>query len=157
MFFEEYHRQENQTVLDVGAGLGRSKERIGNLTTQDTCVGLDVDIHEPLEMITERWDWVTAFDVIEHVPNDIRFLYNMLEHCNYGVFITTPNFAVSKCANEYHVREYLPLQFKQLLRTVFWHSVLFFSGSPDGTSINLHHVTTFDRTTDPHLAMLIRK
>lgn len=101
------------TILDVGAGLGKSRERLADLsnrvTLQDIGPGLPVDISSDVSEIESRsFDIVTAFDVIEHVRGDIEFLSNLRRIAKQYVVITTPNFHVSRCANPYHCREYSP-------------------------------------------------
>src|SRR3990172_7790623 len=68
-----------KTVLDVGAGLGRSKVRIrhNRVTTYEPskhCQNL-VDICSPV-LPEGLFDVVTAFEVIEHVQDDEKFLWD---------------------------------------------------------------------------------
>ena len=89
---------DNVSILDVGAGIGRSKDRlsrggINRVTTQDInrALMLDVDMITNLNNIHDKWDVVTSFDVIEHDPSPSLFLYEMLYRATQGVFFSTPN------------------------------------------------------------------
>lgn len=82
-----------KTVLDVGAGLGRSKSRIrhNTITTHEPsehCREL-VDICSP-QIPDGLFDIVTAFEVIEHVQQDEGFLWDINAHALQAVFLTTP-------------------------------------------------------------------
>lgn len=90
----------NKTILDVGAGAGKSKERLSynanRVTTSDVNRALmnTVDIIQYPEKIVGKWDVVTAFDVIEHVVDREKFLYAIQRLSNSFVFVTTPNWNV---------------------------------------------------------------
>lgn len=110
-----------RSILDVGAGLGHSRERLAGprhtntVTLQDIAPGMPVDLNCPLDEIPDRsYDVVTAFDVIEHVPDDAGFLAHLCRIARERVVITTPNWHVSKCGNWFHVREYTPAQLVDL-------------------------------------------
>lgn len=63
----------------------------------------------PIEAFpADAFDLVTAIDVIEHVEDDAEFLYQLTRVARCAVFLTTPNYNISKCTNAYHVREYTP-------------------------------------------------
>lgn len=108
---------EKKTILDVGAGLGGSKNRMEKeghiVTTQDVAPKLPVDISIPIsEIESKTFDIVTAFDVIEHIDEDLDFMKDLWRISVEGIFLSTPNYNISKCRNSCHVREYTP---KQLL------------------------------------------
>lgn len=112
---------QNSTVLDVGAGLGLSRERLaagGNkVTLQDVGPDLPVDVHDDVAKIESgSYDVVTCFDVIEHVQDDRAFLNHLRRIARRLVVVTTPNFLVSKCVNPYHCREYTPAQLVELVK-----------------------------------------
>ena len=105
----------NCTLLDVGAGLGESKQRMAirniSVTTQDIFPGAQVDLRAPLRDIIdtgERWDAVTAFDVIEHVRDQEEFVLQMRELARRWVVLSTPNYLLSHNTHIYHVREWCP-------------------------------------------------
>ncbi|WP_020471416.1 methyltransferase domain-containing protein [Zavarzinella formosa] len=104
-------------ILDVGAGLGMSRDRLANgganhVELQDPALQLTtVDIHNPIhEIQSDKYSLVTAFDVIEHVEEDWAWLSNALRVASYSVILTTPNYRVSQARNPHHVREYTPAQ-----------------------------------------------
>lgn len=105
------------SVLDVGAGLGLSKKRIPNCRTQDVGPGLHVDMPIPVEHIESKsFDLVTAFDVIEHVVEDVDFLRHLIRIARKAVFVTTPNLEISQAANGHHCREYSPAEWVAFMR-----------------------------------------
>ena len=90
-----------KSILDVGAGLGRSKGRLsvnGNkVVLQDPAPGLPVDVVCPVDKIAVRsYDVVTGFDVIEHVEKEDEFVANLFRIAKECVVLSTPNFNVSK-------------------------------------------------------------
>lgn len=86
-----------KTILDVGAGRGKSKERMSVnenvVTTLDVNRNLmtTVDVIEDPWRLEGEWDVVTAFDVIEHVSHPTEFIYSCLARCKDVVILTTPN------------------------------------------------------------------
>jgi len=97
------------TVLDVGAGLGRSKARIrhNHVTTYDIDERLrGVVDHVGPEMPEGPFDVVAAFDVLEHVEDPRGFLHALYMRATRAVFFTTPNAAVRERCGEYHHFEY---------------------------------------------------
>lgn len=61
------------------------------------------------------FDLVTAMDVIEHVVDDADFFRNLLRVAREAVFFSTPNWNVSRAKNQFHVREYTPMELKRFL------------------------------------------
>ena len=102
------------TVLDVGAGLGKSKERItrNKVTTQDIDVRLrDAGLVDITKLPDQRFDVVTAFDVIEHVQDDLGFLMSLAARARRAAFLTTPDWHHTRCneakgGSTHHWREY---------------------------------------------------
>jgi glycosyltransferase involved in cell wall biosynthesis len=126
-----------KTILDVGAGLGRSRERLAGphksntATLQDIAPSLPVDLTCTLAEIPDKsFDLVTAFDVVEHVPEDVAFVADLCRIARQQVVITTPNWRVSRCGNRYHVREYTP---EQLIDLVKPHGIVRLYTDPDGS------------------------
>jgi len=96
------------TVLDYGAGLGRSKARIrhNRVTTFDA----DARLRDHCDIVGDFplgvWDAVTAFDVIEHVRDDSDLLGVFDQRSRRTVFLSTPNWHVHRCESGRHYREY---------------------------------------------------
>lgn len=120
-----------KTVLDAGAGTGYG---LGIMAAYGAIV---VEGFDPLpsgptvrygyitDYPSDSWDIVVAMDVIEHIEDDIGFFANLLRVCKDFVFISTPNWNVSKAKNEFHVREYTPTELLVLLgehRKAIWVS-----------------------------------
>jgi hypothetical protein len=106
---------ENRLWLDIGAGLGKSKERITPhgfvCITQDPAPGLPVEISKPLHEVLGEFGVVSAFDVIEHIfPKDIPdFLKELVRLSSEFIVISAPYDQPS----EYHAAAYSP---EELLR-----------------------------------------
>jgi len=145
-------------VLDVGAGLALSKNRIPLCMTQDVAFGLPVEICANLTVIRDQsFDSVTAFDVLEHVVEDVDFLNEMCRIARKYVLLTTPNFNVSHAANGYHCREYTPKEFFHLAAGVKgWVISKLWSGEGEGF-VRREWVkwSEFQEHTDAHQAVLL--
>lgn len=144
-------------ILDVGAGLGKSRERLARnentVTLQDVAPGLPVDITDPIETIPDKsYDLVTAFDVIEHVDDDLDFMFHLCRIARKWVFISTPNFNVSRAINQRHVREYTPDEFVALAKR-FSDEVDCFIGNSEGTDISRAFSNDYSGHPCPHHAV----
>lgn len=145
------------SILDVGAGLGKSRTRLaagGNhVQLQDVAPLLPVDLPIPIESIeSASFDIVTAFDVIEHVAEDVEFIKHVHRIASHFAFISTPNERVSKAHNSHHVREYSPGEFLELTDSRF---VRCFAGDAAGHSIVDMPRSEFIDHNLPHQAILI--
>src|SRR5258708_4020800 len=85
-----------KSILDVGAGLGHSRQRVaagGNMVTlRDPAAEMPVDIRTDISAVPPKsYDVVTAFDVIEHVVKDAEFVAHLQRIARERVVITTPN------------------------------------------------------------------
>ena len=111
-------------VLDVGAGLGKSKARIRHniVTTHEPsehCRGL-VDICGPLVLAhAAPHQVVTAFEVLEHVEDDVGFLRSIDKLATEAIFLTTPNWDVTQCISRQHYREYTRAELMSLIVDVW--------------------------------------
>ena len=125
---------EGRSVLDVGAGLGKSKERItrNRVTTWDIDARLVdyVDIAGgPMPGLrggfgAPVFDVVTAFDVLEHVEDDRKFFADLLLRAKEAVFITTPNWEHTRCneakgGSTHHWREYTAGELTEFIMLAF--------------------------------------
>lgn len=127
------------TVLDVGAGSGEGLKVMA--ANAKDALGIDLDERlqsqiprveiRPLSSIGEKaFDAVVAIDVIEHVEDDIGFVRDMVRVARQWVFVTTPNYAVSRNRHPYHVREYVPEEFEGLFAP--YGRMTIFAGNPSG-------------------------
>ena len=104
----------NCTLLDVGAGLCQSVPRLAvrgiHVTTQDPFPGSPADLNMPVEELVGRcrFDAVTAFDVLEHVEDQLGFLKTLGKLSCRWVAISTPNYLLSHNSHRFHVRELCP-------------------------------------------------
>lgn len=154
---------KGKQILDVGTGAGQAKPRLageGNTVTAQEPAPVQlpvIDTHRDVyDLADKHWHVVTAFDVIEHVPDDWPFLARLLELATEDVIITTPNYHVSKAGNANHIREYTPAQLRHMagkLGTVVEHR----AGDPFGNTIShAMGVTDFDATRLAHLYLRIK-
>lgn len=122
-WYEVFERWINRrTVLDVGSGHGRIKTRLAEwgwsckVTTQEPCLDCAVDSHEPLSSFaTGSFETVTCFDVIEHVKESGRLVYDMARIASRNLVLTTPGFEITKNKNPYHWHEFYPDEICQLI------------------------------------------
>ncbi len=155
------NRYFSKRILDVGAGLGKSRFRLqrnGNVAhLQDIAPKMPVDITVPIDIIPpESYDVVTAFDVIEHIEQDVNFLAEMVRISREAVIITTPNFNVSQNKNPYHVREYTPFALTKLLD--FYNVELYIAGDGNGWKVREYpKVEDFLSHTLPHHGFVLKK
>jgi 2-polyprenyl-3-methyl-5-hydroxy-6-metoxy-1,4-benzoquinol methylase len=112
-----------RTVLDVGCGSGEGLKLL--TATASTALGIDLDtrlrrpdvrveIKSIEDMPDKSFDVVVCMDVIEHVMDDRAFLDHLIRVARETVFVTTPNYTISRNRNPFHVREYTPKEFEAL-------------------------------------------
>ncbi len=123
-------------VLEIGTGNGYGAEVIAPVAASLT----SVDKHPPREVPGEydnvsfrrmkvppldfppaSFDWVVAFQVIEHIKDDFGFLAEVNRVLKPGgkFIATTPNSRMSLTRNPWHVREYTPGEFTNLVECHF--------------------------------------
>eukprot|EP00906_Rhabdomonas_costata_P031664 RCo044696 len=96
----------NQTVLDLGCGLGHYGKFFRRYFPDIRWLGLDgseqveevtsnlvrfADLSEGLPLDVQRpWDWVISIEVAEHIPRpgEAAFVYNLLRWARVGVVVT---------------------------------------------------------------------
>jgi len=105
------------SILDVGTGVSYDGlQLLREKAVAMTVTGIDTDkrlhgLHDDVAVLDianvadNAYDYVTCFDVIEHVVDDLEFLDHLRRVARRGVFVTTPNFTRSRCANHHHCRE----------------------------------------------------
>lgn len=87
----------------------------------------NVEFHEasvpPIPIDNNTFDFVVAFQVIEHIKNDMDFVREVRRVLKpEGKFIvSTPNAPMSLTRNPYHVREYSADELTNLLECEFSH------------------------------------
>lgn len=133
-----------KTVLDVGCGLGQGLDILKQNARQARGQDLDARLRRPdvtivpLEDIASKSvDMVVSIDVIEHVEDDEGFVRHLGRIAREAIFVTTPNWSVTRCTWPYHLREYTPRELADLLGRV--GRVQLFKGNGPGTLV--HHVT----------------
>ncbi len=122
-------------VLEIGTGSGYGVELISSAAD----VFVTVDKHEPagfdefrnvsfrhmkvppLDFPSNSFDWIVSFQVIEHVKDDFAFLAEVKRVLKHGgkFIVTTPNSRMSLTRNPWHVREYSPGEFTNLMECHF--------------------------------------
>jgi SAM-dependent methyltransferase len=131
---------DGKRVLDVGCGLGHGLQilqtRAGEAEGQDLDVRLAGDRVRcvPIETIDAKsYDIVTAIDVVEHVPDPQAFVRELGRIARETFFLTTPNWTASRCQWPFHLREYTPREFVELLEEV--GRVRLLKGTPGGSQV----------------------
>lgn len=126
-----------KSVLDVGCGLGSGLQILSESASSARGIDLDerlaapnVDIMPISDCMTKSVDVVICIDVIEHVEEDVAFCQQLARVARELIVVTTPNWTASRCAWPYHVREYTPVQFFELLGPL--GELEIHKGSPSG-------------------------
>ena len=130
-----------KSVLDAGCGLGKGldilRQSAVSARGQDLDPRLDRDdIHiGPLDEIPSKSvDVVVSMDVVEHVEDDGAFVRNLGRIAREHVFVTTPNWSITRCTWPYHLREYTPREFEILLCQI--GKVSLYKGNGGGTLVH---------------------
>jgi hypothetical protein len=168
---------KDSIILDVGSGQCGSKERLekanNKVFLQEPAPNLNADFKKDIgKFESDSYEYITSFDVIEHVPKDEEFLGNLFRVCQKGVFIATPNYWVSGNRNPYHIREYTPPQLVELCKK-FSDKLKFFSDAGPGIELEWFSEDTgqshkvlkivelteeqFLNTPAPHLGVILYK
>ena len=122
-------------VLEIGTGEGYGIDvlapRAVRFITMDKSIqqleftGDNVDFYEadvpPIPADNNSFDFVVAFQVIEHIKKDFEFVREVSRVLKPGgkFIVSTPNARMSLTRNPYHVREYEADQFQNLLESEF--------------------------------------
>jgi SAM-dependent methyltransferase len=133
---------EGQTVLDVGCGSGEGLKVLSERATDALGIDLDdrlrrPDVHveiKPVEAMPDKsFDVVVCLDVIEHIEADRAFVLELARVARNAVFVTTPNYTLSRNKNPYHVREYTPREFERLFHGL--GNATLYAGTAKGAQI----------------------
>lgn len=129
-------------ILDFGCGSGYGAHLLAASAFHVTGVDLDESavkyardkytadnlIYKLIpEILNEKFDLITSFQVIEHVQNDRAYINKLKGMLNPGgcIMISTPDMKyrlfkfIQKPWNIYHVREYSPESLNKLLKPYF--------------------------------------
>ena len=119
-------------VLEIGTGTGYGVDIIApsadSFVTLDKCrsqelveLPSNVEFREvcvpPLPFEDESFDCVVSFQVIEHIKRDRELIGEIYRVLRKGgrFIVSTPNKSMSLTRNPWHVREYTPEEFDELL------------------------------------------
>lgn len=139
LILSKAEKKQKISILDVGCGMFTGIHLMRQkLPKGSKIIGQDIDknlsyldsnfIFKDISKIKSKsFDYVTCFDVIEHVEYDLDFFNDLKRLCKKELFITTPNYTRSKAQNHCHCREYTIPQFVNFfIPDVLWVA------SPDG-------------------------
>lgn len=124
------------SVLEIGTGSGYGIEAIAPSAAQFTTVDKtetstdtselpNVEFHRmtvpPIGFESNSFDFVIAFQVIEHIRDDVEFVKEVHRVLKPGgrFIVSTPNASMSLTRNPWHVREYRIDEFDRMLGNYF--------------------------------------
>jgi SAM-dependent methyltransferase len=133
--YREAAKRVHGRVLEIGTGSGYGVEMLSPaaemLISVDKCPpeGLELPANTefrqmrvpPLDFPDCTFDYVVAFQVIEHIRDDFALLDEVRRVLRHGgkFIVTTPNAPMSLTRNPWHVREYTSGQFSSLMESRF--------------------------------------
>ena len=143
---------ENKIVLDFGCGSGYGTEMLSKNAANITGVDISKEAvdyarnnHQSDNVVfktisdlnDEKFDVITSFQVIEHVPNDVEYIKTLKRFLNPGghLLISTPDKKhrlfnhIQKPWNIFHLKEYTPKSLESLLKKHFSKVEIFKIGS----------------------------
>jgi 2-polyprenyl-3-methyl-5-hydroxy-6-metoxy-1,4-benzoquinol methylase len=156
----------DETILDVGAGMGKSKERLatGNniVTTQELNSNFKdmVDISTEVSKIKKKFSVVTAFEVLEHTEeygmDKKTFLKELKRLAKKYIVISTPNAIF--IPREWHIT---PQEFLDLLDEDFqgWEVKFFTRTRANNMDLveEVDHSEFINNTTSVQVAIMLEK
>lgn len=145
---------QGKRVLDVGCGLGLGLDILRRTNNEVLGQDLDPRLERPGIVITslasvpsKSYDAVTCIDVIEHVKDDRAFAAELCRIARQLVFVTTPNWTITRCQWPYHIREYTPRQLEVLFEP--FGKVNLFKGNSSGSQVYpVHHASLYHVAND---------
>lgn len=139
----------HKKVLDVGCGLGLGLDILRR--TNDEVVGQDLDprlaragvlIGSLASIPSKSYDAVTSIDVIEHVEDDRTFVAELCRIGRESVFVTTPNWTITRCQWPYHLREYTTEELEELFEP--FGRITLYKGNSSGSAVYpVRHVSLY--------------
>lgn len=138
---------KGKKVLDAGCGLGYGSRSLNALGAKEV-LGVDIskeaveyarltygnnavsfinaDVEE-LPFFEEKFDAIVAFEILEHLQDQISFLRGVKSNLKTdGIFlVSTPNKYTYPRGNPFHANELFPDQFESLLKKYFNYVYLF--------------------------------
>ncbi len=135
--YREAAKRVGGNVLEIGTGSGYGVQIVApavvSLLTVDKHLPGGIDIAAsgntefrrmkvpPLDFPSGTFDFVISFQVIEHIRDDFALLDEVRRVLRPGgrFIVTTPNASMSLTRNPWHVREYSPEQFTNLMESRF--------------------------------------
>lgn len=132
-----------ETVLDVGCGSGKGLRILSQRSLKAHGIDLDprlkdknVFIMDVTDIASQSYDIVTCIDVIEHVEDDVSLVKELNRIARKGIFVATPNYTAGRNTWPYHIREYTPFEFYNLLKGATNNKqILLYKGNPRGTQV----------------------
>ena len=111
---------KRSTILDAGEYNPLSKwlRELHGITVQNTPPDLDFDHWHKSRTVLGQFDYIFAFEIIEHLMNPLAFL-ELLKSCmkeNARIFLSTPFDRPRILWSKYHVTEYFPDKIELMAR-----------------------------------------
>ena len=134
--------REDDVIADIGCGIGYGTSFLSSTSPCKSALGIDVD-SEAIQYakehytnskvsfiqadicrdeIDEKYDFITAFEVVEHVDEPEKFLKNIADKLSEtGILITsTPNENIlhfNKRDFKFHKRHFTPSEFENMIES----------------------------------------